>query len=158
MHDQTVILLAEDNEDDLVVIRKAFQRANLTNPIQIVRDGEEALAYLEGRDKYANRDEYPLPGLMLLDLNMPKVDGFEVLARVRQDPALRALRIVVLTTSTDMRDVNRAYNLGANSFMVKPMDFDKTTAAIESFKRYWLDTSRAPEISRPPRARTPGER
>src|SRR4051812_19668406 len=107
MHDQAVILLAEDNEDDLLVIRKAFQRSNLLNPVHIVRDGEEAVAYLEGKGKYASRDEYPLPDLLLLDLKMPKVDGFEVLAWVRQHPTLRALCIVVLTTSTDMRDVNR---------------------------------------------------
>src|SRR4051794_20062070 len=140
MHDQAVILLAEDNEDDLLVIHKAFQRTKLLNPVHVVRDGEEALAYLEGKDKYANRDEYPLPDLMLLDLKMPKLDGFDVIARVRAHPTLRALCIVVLTTSTDMRDVNRAYEMGANSFMVKPMDFNQTAETIELVKRYWLDT------------------
>jgi CheY-like chemotaxis protein len=155
MHDQAVILLAEDNADDILVIRKAFQRSNLLNPVHIVRDGEEAIAYLQGVGKYGSRDEYPLPDLMLLDLKMPKVGGFEVLSWIRSHPTLRALCVVVLTTSNDMRDVNRAYGLGANSFLIKPMDFEQTTATIELLKRYWLERCKIPEVSRPPKNRSP---
>jgi CheY-like chemotaxis protein len=151
MPDQAVILLAEDNPDDIVLIRKAFQRGNLSNPLHIVRDGEEAIAYLMGEEKYANRAEYPLPDLLLLDLKMPRVDGFEVLRWIRRQPGLSALRVVVLTSSDHIRDVNEAYHLGANSFLVKPMEFEHITETIDMLKRYWLRLSKAPEISRPPK-------
>src|SRR2546428_9867920 len=124
MPDQAVILLAEDREDDILLIRKAFQEAFINNPLQVVRDGEEAIAYLSGEGKYSNRAEYPLPELMLLDLKMPGTDGFDVLKWMRQQPGLQALRVVVLTSSDQMRDVNAAYQLGANSFLVKPIDFE----------------------------------
>src|SRR4051794_26679926 len=117
--EQAVILLAEDREDDILLIRKAFARAYIHNPLQVVRDGEEALAYLQGQGRYGNRDEYPLPELLLLDLKMPRMNGFEVIKWIRQQPGLSALRIVVLTSSDSIRDVNTAYRLGANSFMVK---------------------------------------
>src|SRR5437016_14158370 len=106
MPDQAIILLAEDREDDVLLIRKAFSKANISNPLQVVRDGEEAIAYLSGEGKYSNRDEYPLPDLFLLDLKMPGKDGFDVLRWVRQQTGLSALSVVVLTSSEDMRDVN----------------------------------------------------
>src|SRR5438132_4460545 len=109
MSDQAVILLAEDLEDDILLIRRAFERGNIDKPLQIVRDGEETIAYLKGEGKYANRAEYPLPDLLLLDLKMPRLDGFEVLRWIRQQPGLEGLRVVVLTSSEDMRDVNKAY-------------------------------------------------
>src|SRR5438105_2858307 len=120
MSEYAVILVAEDREDDIILIRRAFARARVVNPIHVVRDGEEALAYLKGEGKYGNRREYPLPELLLLDLKMPRMDGFEVLRWVRSQPDLRLLRVVVLTSSEDVRDVNLAYQLGANSFLVKP--------------------------------------
>jgi CheY-like chemotaxis protein len=146
-----VILLAEDREDDITLILKAFAKAQVCNPLQIVRDGEEAIAYLRGEGKYANRDEFPLPALVLLDLKMPKVDGFEVLKWLRQQPGLSALRVVVLTSSDAIRDVNTAYHLGANSFMVKPMDFNDVVQMSRFLTDYWLQTSMAPETFRPPR-------
>src|SRR5205809_22508 len=103
---------------------KAFQKAFINNPLQVVRDGEEAIAYLSGVGKYSNRSEYPLPDLMPLDLKMPRMNGFEVLEWIRRQASLSSLRVVVLTASDLMRDVNSAYKLGANSFMVKPMDFE----------------------------------
>src|SRR5881275_3003138 len=99
MPDQAVILLAEDREDDISLIRKAFAKAYIQNPLHVVRDGEEAIAYLQGEGRYANRDEFPLPALMLLDLKMPKRNGFEVLKWIRQQPGLRTLRVIVLTNS-----------------------------------------------------------
>src|SRR5207247_4982072 len=92
-------------------------------PIQIVRNGDEAIAYLKGEGQYANRAEYPLPGLLLLDLKMPGKDGFDVLRWIRQQPGVSELRIVVLTSSDEIRDVNQAYQLGANSFLFKSVDF-----------------------------------
>src|SRR5438477_12877403 len=117
----SVILLAEDREDDVLLIRRAFNKANLLNPLHLVHDGDEAIAYLKGEGQFANRAEYPLPSLLLLDLKMPRRDGFEVLQWVREQSSLKALRVIVLTSSEHIQDVNRAYDLGANSFLVKPM-------------------------------------
>src|SRR3954463_4104644 len=124
MPDQPLVLLVEDREDDVLLIRKAFERVKMDTAIQVVRDGEEAIWYLSGIGKYKNRAEYPLPWLVLLDLKMPRVDGFEVLKWVRNQAGLHALIIVVLTSSEQLWDVNNAYQLGANSFMVKPMEFE----------------------------------
>ena len=149
MPDQSLILLAEDREDDILLIRKAFAKAFIANPLQVVRDGEEAVEYLKGEGKYSNRAEYPLPDLLLLDLKMPRMDGFEVIKWVREQPSLSRLRIVVLTSSDSIRDVNVAYRLGANSFMVKPMDFEDVIEMTKFLTRYWLSLSKIPETSRP---------
>src|SRR5689334_20462336 len=123
--EQAVILVVDDRDDDLVIIKKAFEKARVVNPIITVQGGEEAIQYLKGEGDYSNRDEYPLPSLVLLDLKMPKVDGFEVLEWIRSQPTLQTLRVVVLTSSDHMKDVNRAYALGANSFVTKPVGVDK---------------------------------
>jgi len=146
--ERAVILLAEDREDDIFLIRKAFQKAGITNPLFVVRDGEEAISYLEGRGRYFNREEFPLPELVLLDLKMPKVDGFEVLRWIRQQPGFSSMRVVVLTSSESIRDVNVAYRLGANSFMVKPMDFENAVELSKVLQDYWLQRSKTPESSR----------
>src|SRR3989442_7719191 len=117
MADKAVILLAEDREDDILLIRRAFEKGGIRNPLFVVRDGEEVVSYLEGIGRYSNREEYPLPDLLLLDLKMPRMDGFDVLRWLRQQPGLGSLRVVVLTASDQIRDVNVAYRLGANSFM-----------------------------------------
>src|SRR5689334_9965802 len=109
MMETGVILVAEDNDDDILLIRRAFKKANLVNPLHIVRDGEEAISYLTGEGRYGNRDEYPLPDLMLLDIKMPRKNGFEVLQWIRNEPRLACLRIVMLTNSEDISDVNHAY-------------------------------------------------
>jgi CheY-like chemotaxis protein len=159
MPDTGVILLAEDREDDVVLIQRAFRQAYVTNPLHVVRDGEEAISYLSGEGKYRNREEFPLPDLVLLDLKMPRVDGFEVLQWVRQQPNLAALRVVVLTSSEDLHDVNRAYKLGANSFMVKPLEFEDVLHMSQFLTKYWLGMSKAPETYRIPRqdGKQPGE-
>jgi CheY-like chemotaxis protein len=117
----------------------------------VVRRGEEAIEYLKGEGRYANRAEYPLPDLMLLDLKMPGMSGFEVLQWVRKQPGLSLLRIIVLTTSDDIRDVNMAYQMGANSFIIKPVDFEHFVQTSKALKGYWLWMSVAPEVSRMPR-------
>src|SRR2546421_955120 len=151
MPDQAVILLVEDRPDDVLLIRRAFQKAYINNPLQVVRDGEEAIWYLRGEGKYQNRAEYPLPDLVLLDLKMPRVDGLQVLTWIRAQPGLKGLPVIVLTSSEEMRDVNAAYHLGANSFLVKPMDFEDVVHLSKSISSYWLKLSRGPEVSRPPR-------
>ena len=149
MSDQAVILLAEDGENDILLTRRAFAKAGLLNPLHIVRDGAAAIAYLKGDGPYANRAEYPLPDLLLLDLKMPQKDGFEVMRWIRDQPSLRGLRIVVLTASDEIRDVNLAYQLGAASFLVKPVVFEHFVEVSQTLKGYWLWMSKAPEISRP---------
>jgi CheY-like chemotaxis protein len=145
MPEEPLILLVEDREDDIVVIQRAFKRTQIQTAIQIARDGEEAISYLSGTGKYVNRAEYPLPWLVLLDLKMPRADGFEVLKWIRQQAGCRCLIVVVLTSSEQIRDVNKAYALGANSFMVKPLDFENTAALVELMHQYWLQWNRFPE-------------
>src|SRR3954447_9263903 len=111
-----VILLVEDRQDDVLLVLRSFEKAGIQIPIQVVTDGEQALAYLSGSGKYSKREDYPLPDLVLLDLKIPKLDGFEVLRWIRTHLQLSRLRVVVLTSSDDVRDVNLAYSLGANSF------------------------------------------
>src|SRR6266478_3502607 len=124
MPDNALILIADDREDDVLLMQRSLEKAGVTNPLQVVHNGEETIAYLRGEGRFSNRAEYPLPALLLLDLKMPRKDGFEVLEWIRQESAIRALRIIVLTSSENIRDVSRAYELGANSFLVKPMDFE----------------------------------
>ncbi len=151
MPDTSVILIVEDQEDDILLIKRAFKAAGINNPIQVVRNGIEAVAYLSAEGKFANRHEYPLPSLVLLDLHMPGMDGYELLAWVRKQDGLRATPVVVLTSSNLISDVNRAYALGANSFFVKDVDFQNTAALLRVLKRYWMDLALTPETNRPPR-------
>jgi CheY-like chemotaxis protein len=151
MRSEGVILLAEDTEDDVLLIRRALFKGGVSNPVQVVRNGAEAISYLKGEAEFTDRDEYPLPELMLLDLKMPIVDGFEVLRWVRRQPLLAALRVLVLTSSDSLRDVNLAYRLGANSFLVKPFEFEDCLQLGQAIREYWLGHNLAGEISRPAR-------
>lgn len=155
--DAEVVLIAEDDADHLLILRRAFKQAGLINPVQIVRDGDEAVAYLDGVGKFANRDEYPLPALLLLDLKLPKRDGFSVLEWIRRHPTLNRLRVVVLTSSADIKDVNRAYTAGANSFLTKPLDFRDFVDMSRAIKGHWLWMSRAPDVLRSEHEQKPGE-
>jgi CheY-like chemotaxis protein len=144
-----LILLAEDDENDITLFRRALLTADIRNPVEIVRDGEEAIAYLKGEGQFSDRVKYPLPALMLLDLKMPRIDGFQVLDWIRRQSELKALRVVVLTVSRDIYDVTRAYRFGANSFLVKSLDSQTFTQLVESIHQYWLSAGLAPQISRP---------
>lgn len=163
MSEQALFLLVEDNEDHVVLIRRAFAKSKVLNPVQVVRNGEDAIAYLEGTGRFSNRDEYPLPAVVLLDLKLTGLDGFDVLRWIRQQPGLRALRVVVLTSSSEIRDVNLAYQLGANSFLVKPVDFEDFVRVTQALQGYWLWTDKEPQSYRSakvrePRNSGPGER
>lgn len=151
MSDQALFLLIEDNEDHVLLIRRAFAKSKVINPLQVVRSGEDAIAYMEGTRRFGNRAEFPLPAVILLDLKLTGMDGFDVLRWIRRQPSLKAVRIVVLTSSTEIRDVNLAYQLGANSFLVKPVDFEDFVRVTQALQGYWLWTDKEPEIFRNPR-------
>src|SRR4051812_11872496 len=144
MGEEALILLVDDRQDDVLLALHSFEKAGIKNPTRVVTDGDQAIAYLSGTGTYADRKEYPLPMLILLDLKMPRVDGFEVLKWIRSHPGLAAIPVVVLTSSEDIRDVNLAYRLGANSFLVKPMDFTHFAELTD----YISEWNRAVQIER----------
>ncbi len=142
------ILLVEDSPDDALLIQRAFRKANLANSLQLVRDGEAAVAYLKGDPPFSDRSQFPLPVLMLLDLKLPRRSGLEVLEWVRRDGPLKRLPVVVLTSSRESVDVNRAYDLGVNSYLTKPVGFDALLEMVKSVNLYWLILNEQPEIGR----------
>ncbi|MGN7727091.1 response regulator [Luteimonas sp. 22616] len=135
---QKEILLVEDNPDDVELTRIAFAEAKVANNLAVVGDGAEALDYLFARGQYAHRDPDDLPSIVLLDLNLPKVDGREVLQAIRANEKTRALPVVVLTTSTEPFDVEASYALGVNSYIRKPVDFEQFVWAVKQVGLYWL--------------------
>jgi two-component system response regulator len=139
------ILLVEDNPDDVELTRIAFSEAQLDSRLEVVRDGVEALDYLFARGAHAGRDPAKLPSIVLLDLNLPKVDGREVLEAIRANEATRSLPVVVLTTSTEPFDVDASYALGANSYIRKPVDFEQFVWAVKQVGLYWLVLNHPPE-------------
>jgi two-component system response regulator len=132
------ILLVEDNPDDEALTRRAFQKNNVGNDLVVVRDGAEALDYLFGTGQYAGRDLSRQPQVVLLDLKLPKIDGLEVLRRLRADERTRMLPVVILTSSNEERDLVKGYSLGANSYVRKPVDFSDFTEAARQLGMYWL--------------------
>lgn len=130
------ILLVDDNPHDVVLLRLAFRRVGIIDPIKLVKDGADAVCYLRGEGIYADRHAYPVPTLMLLDLKMPQTTGFDVLRWVREQPALRPLTVVVMTGSKESEDVQRAYELGADSYLVKPTNFSDLVRITQSLKSY----------------------
>lgn len=146
MLDRATVLLAEDDSDDVLLTQIAFERARLANPLQIVRDGEEAISYLDGKGKYSNRLLYPLPILLLLDLKMPKFNGFQVLAWLKAQPRLHALPVAVMTSSDQDPDVTRAYKLGADSYLIKPPNAEALLALVQRLHAYWMIINEWPEV------------
>lgn len=142
------ILLVEDNPNDVELALYAFNKHNLANHVQIARDGEEALEYLFRRGAFESRCEDTDPQVVLLDLKLPKVDGLDVLRAMRNDGRLRHVPVVVLTSSNQERDLVATYELGVNSYIVKPVDFDQFTDAVETIGFYWLLLNRTPESLR----------
>jgi len=133
-----IILLVEDNPDDELLILRVLEKNNISNEVVVARDGAEALDYLFGTGAYADCDTNVMPQVVLLDLRLPKVDGLEVLRRLRADGRTRLLPIVVLTSSDEERDIVESYSLGANSYVCKPVDFDQFTKAVRQLELYWL--------------------
>src|SRR5207245_4122897 len=133
-----IILLIEDNPDDEALTLRALQKNNILNEVVVARDGVEALDYLFGTGAYSGRDVSVTPQVVLLDLKLPKVDGLEVLRRVRADPRTKHLPVVILTTSNEERDLVDAYNLGVNSYIRKPVDFSQFTQAVGHLGLFWL--------------------
>lgn len=144
-----VILLAEDKQGDIDLMRHAFKKCRRQPPLHVVRDGEEVLAYLKGEGAYSNREEYPLPHLLLLDLKMPRLNGFEVLHWIRNQPEFKNLVVVVLTASKEIWDVDTAYKRGANSFLVKPVHMKELVRLLDAVQDYWLEHNRNPHLARP---------
>jgi len=141
------ILLVEDDSNDVLLIQRAFRKAKLVNPVQVVEDGEAAVAYLAGQGPFADRQRYPLPVLILLDLKLPRKSGLEVLAWLRQQPGLKRLPVVVLTASKEAADINRAYDLGANSYLVKPVAFDALLDIVKTLGLYWSIFNEKPDVT-----------
>ena len=143
-----VILLAEDDEDDYVLTRDAFQDSRLINEMHWVKDGEQLMEYLLHQGAYANAHDAPRPGIILLDLNMPKRDGREALQEIKSHPELRRIPVVVLTTSKAEEDILRTYDLGANSFIRKPVRFEQFVENIKILRQYWLEVVELPNGAR----------
>lgn len=138
------VLVAEDDPDDRLITREAWDEASLNNDLRFVEDGEELLDYLFARGRYADRAAAPRPGLILLDLNMPKVDGRDALREIRGDESLRCVPVVVLTTSGALEDVASAYGSGANSYMRKPSSYSGLSETVKAIGRYWLEHAELP--------------
>lgn len=145
MTDAIQILLVEDNPNDLELALHAFKRHKLANGVHVVRDGAEALDFLFKRGQYRDRCDATDPQVVLLDLKLPKLDGLEVLRQIKEDDRTRRLPVVVLTSSNDESDVIESYDLGVNSYIVKPVDFDQFSEAIRLIGFYWLLVNRPPE-------------
>jgi CheY-like chemotaxis protein len=146
MSQRQTILLVEDSPVDILLMQRAFRNQIFTNTsLQIVRDGDAAVFYLNGDGEYSDRDRYPLPAIILLDLKLPRRSGHEVLGWIKQHPQLKRLPVVVLTSSSQTVDVNLAYDLGVNSYLVKPVGFASLSDMMQSFGKYWLNHNELPE-------------
>jgi len=146
MNEQQTFLLVDDSEDDLIFMREAFKQARCSHPLQEVRNGEEAIAYLKGEGAYGDRNKFPLPIVMLLDLNMPKKNGYDVLVWVRAQPILKRLSIIILTASMRSEDVERAFYFGASSFLVKPSNLE-TLAGMMRCLCDWVQINHFPTLN-----------
>ena len=146
--EESVILLVEDNPDDEALTLRALKKNNIRNEVVVARDGVEAVDYLFGTGVHAGRDLSALPQVVLLDLKLPKMDGFEVLERIRSSEATKLLPVVILTTSNEDQDRIRGYRLGANSFVRKPVEFDKFIEAVRQLGLYWLILNEAAPVPR----------
>jgi CheY-like chemotaxis protein len=138
------ILVAEDDPTDAYFFQRAFRRAGLPVVLHFVRDGQEVIDYLNGTGSFADRTAYPLPQLVLLDLKMPRLDGFDVLEWVREQPGFSSMQVVIFSSSDEAKDINKAYGLGANWYLVKPHSMDELTALVGRFKKFWLEGAKDP--------------
>lgn len=144
------ILIADDDQDDCLMTREAFRECRISNPLHFVHDGESLLDYLRHRPPYTDPARYPRPGLILLDLNMPRMDGREALQVLKSDAELRSIPVVILSTSSADEEVQRSYALGVNSFITKPVSFSDLLEVVRNLGRYWLEIVELP-MDGPPR-------
>lgn len=142
MTSNRAILLVEDNEDDVHIMKRALKEAQIRNPLFVVEDGQQALDYLAGQGQFSDRSNWPMPALLFLDLKLPLKSGHDVLNWIRQQPALKSLVVVVLTSSDQPEDIQKSYSLGANSYLVKPPTSAQLVDMAKSFKWYWLEYNR----------------
>jgi CheY-like chemotaxis protein len=144
---QFTVMLVEDDLNDIFLVKRAFKMAQVKDPLQVVTDGQEAILYLKGEGKYADRQQYPLPRLVVMDIKMPRKSGFEVLEWVKTSGApLRRIPIVIVSSSDNPDDINRAYELGANAYMVKPVDFRAVEHLFQAITQYWGLECAKPEL------------
>jgi CheY-like chemotaxis protein len=148
MHDknQFAVLLVEDDLNDIFLVRRAFKRAEIPNPLHVVTDGAEAIHYLHGEGKYADRQLYPLPRLIVMDIKMPRKTGFEVLEWVKSDNVLKRIPVIIVSSSDQTADINKAYELGANAYMIKPVNFKSVESLFQSITHYWGLECAKPQI------------
>lgn len=146
MNAHGTILLIEDDANDVFLMQRALKKAEVPNPLQVVGDGDEAVDYLSGSGRFADRGQFPLPVLVLLDLKLPRKNGIEVLQWLRQQPSLKRLPVVVLTSSREPNDVNLAYDYGANSYLVKPLGSEALLNLVRSLQLYWLSLNEKAEM------------
>lgn len=144
--DNMTILLVEDNADDELLALRALKKTNVPNSVVVARDGEEALDYIFARGKYAGRDMRALPKVVFLDLKLPKLDGLEVLRHIRADERTRRLPVVLLTSSDEAKDMKAGYEIGVNSYINKPVDFDEFVSQVKLLGQYWLGLNRVPAL------------
>jgi CheY-like chemotaxis protein len=136
-NDSFVILMAEDDEHDIVATKRAWKKHHIANPLYIVKDGEECLDFLHQRGKYSEPGTAPRPGIVMLDIKMPKMDGLTVLKQIREDNGLRHLPVIILTTSKAEEDRIKGYDLGVNAYIVKPVGFDSFSEAVKTISLFW---------------------
>lgn len=146
-HGQLCILLADDDPDDRMLTKRALKKSRLANELHTVEDGEELMRYLRREGEYADPEKAPWPGLILLDLNMPRKDGREALREIKSDPKLRRIPVIVLTTSEAELDILRSYDLGVNAFVTKPVTFDGLANAIRRLGEFWFEIVKLPKSS-----------
>ena len=142
------ILMADDDPDDRELTKEAFAEARLANDVRFVEDGVELMDYLHRRGRYADSADSPRPGLLLLDLNMPRKDGRQCLAEIKADPKLRGIRVIVMTTSKAEEDIVRSYELDASSYITKPVTFDALVEVVRTLGKYWLEIVELPDADR----------
>lgn len=139
MNKRITVLMAEDDAEDRMLVKEAWEESMLANDLRFVEDGEQLIDYLHRRGRYASPDESPRPGLILLDLKMPRKDGLEALKEIKEDPDLRTIPVVVLTSSKAEQDIVNSYDLGASSYIIKPVTFEKLVETMKTLRHYWLE-------------------
>jgi DNA-binding response OmpR family regulator len=144
------ILLVEDDENDAMLVQMAFKKNNILNPVQWAKDGLEAISYLNGEGSFADRRLYPFPEVLILDLKMPRMTGLELLAWIREHPEFRVIPTIIMSSSRLEADVVQAYNLGANTYMVKPTSFEELAAKVKLAHEYWAASIKPRRLQKPP--------